>query len=354
MRILHTADLHLREDAPETLDALDAVLGATAEHDADLLTIGGDLFDRPTDVDALRPRLRDRFADADVEVLVVPGNHDAAAFRRNLDFGTNVEPLVADPCQRREYGDVAVVGVPYTGEFTDDLYEALRAAAPDTGTGVLLLHCTLDVGFRRGDTGAEETTRYCPVSRSVLGELGYDVVLAGHIHDELDRRRLPGGGQFVYPGSPCSHATTETGPRHAVLFDPARGSLDGVRLPTFYHDRRRFSVHPGEADAVLDDVDRWVAEREADRCEYRVAVDGFVRDEAAFGERLGAIVPPDRLTNEVRDATPVLGHELYERFERRLAERDGVGDEDFEDEDAVREVVVRALSDLLATGEVRP
>lgn len=349
MRICHTADLHLREDAPETLDALDAVLDVAERRDADLLTVGGDLFDRPRGVDALRPRLRERFADAGVEVLVVPGNHDAAAFRRNLDFGSNVEALVADPCERRDYGDVTVVGVPYTDEFSDELYGALRDAAPESGTGVLLVHCTLDVGFRRDDVGSEEATRYCPVSRSVLGELGYDVVLAGHIHRGFDRRRLPGGGEFVYPGSPCSHATTETGPRHAALYDATDGSLDGVRLTTFYHDRGEWTVRPGEAEAVLDEVDRWVAEREADRCEYRVAVDGFVRDEAAFGERLRAIVPADRLTNDVRDAGPVLGHELYERFERRLAER-----EDVEEPDAVREVVLRALSDLLASGEVRP
>ena len=349
MRILHTADLHLREDAPETIDALDAVLEAARTRDADLVTVGGDLFDRPTDVDALRPALRERFADAGREVLVVPGNHDAAAFRRNLDFGPTVDPLVGAPCDSRRVGEATVVGVPYTSEFTDELYAALREAAPADGPGVLLLHCTLDVGFDRDAVGTEETTRYCPVSRSVLGELGYDAVLAGHIHAGLDRRRLPGGGHFVYPGSPCSHTTAETGPRHAVVYDTAADALEPVRLPTFYHDRRRWTVRPGEGAAVLDEVDRWVADREADDCEYRVAVDGFVRDEAAFGERLATIVPGDRLTNEVRDVGPVLDHELYERFERRLAER-----EDVDDPEAVRAVVTRALSDLLIAGEVRP
>lgn len=349
MRILHTADCHLREDAPETMDALDAVLGAADEEAADLVTVGGDLFDRPIDVDALRPRLRERFAAAGHEVLVVPGNHDAAAFRRNLDFGAQVEPLVREPCEVRRYDDATVVGVPYTAEFTDELYAALREAAPDDRPGVLLLHCTLDVGVDRGAAGEEGETRYCPVSRSVLGELGYDAVLAGHIHAGLDRRRLPGGGHFVYPGSPCSHTTAETGPRHAVVYDTAADALEPVRLPTFYHDGRRWTVRPGEGEDVLEEVDRWVADREADRCEYTVAVDGFVRDEADVGERLAAIVPADRLTNEVRDAGPVLDHELYERFERRLADR-----EDVEDPDAVRAVVVRALSDLLTTGDVRP
>lgn len=349
MRLVHTADLHLRADRPETVGALDAVLATAREHDADLVTVGGDMFDRPEDVDELRPRFRERFTGTPFRTLVVPGNHDAAAFRRNLEFGRDVEALVESPCERRQWGDCTVVGVPYASEFTDDLYRALRAAAPETGTGVLLVHCTLDVGFGRSDVGDGEAARYCPVSRSVLGELGYDVVLAGHVHAGLDRRRLPGGGHFVYPGSPCSHTVAETGPRHAVLVDTDAGTIEGIRLPTFYHDRRSWTVAPGEAAAVLDEIDQWVAEREADRCEYAVTVEGFVRDEAAFADRLSAIVPDDRLTNEVRDAAPVLDHELYERFERRLADRD-----DVEHPDAVREVVVRALADLLATGEVRP
>lgn len=349
MRICHTADLHLREDAPETLDALDAVLDAARAQDADLLTVGGDLFDRPTDVDALRPRLRERFAAADLPVLVIPGNHDAAAFRRNLDFGHPVDPLVDRPFETRRHDGVTVVGVPYTDAFTDELYAALRGAVPADEPAVLLLHCTLDVGVDRAATGAGEAGRYCPVSRSVLGDLGFDAVLAGHVHAGLDRRRLPGGGHFVYPGSPVSLTTAETGPRHAVVYDTTAGTLEPVRLPTFYHDRRHWTVQPGGGEGVIDEIDQWVADREADDCEYRVTVDGFVRDEADFGDQLAAIVPRDRLTNGVRDAGPVLDHELFERFERRLADR-----EDVEDPDAVRSLVVRALSDLLTGGEVRP
>lgn len=349
MRICHTADLHLREEDPETLGALDAVLETARAGEADLLTVGGDMFDRPTDVDALRPQLRERFADADVPLLVVPGNHDAAAFRRNLDFGPGVDALVEAPFETRRHGDVTVLGVPYTDAFTEELYAALREAVPEQRPSVLLLHCTLDVGFERTAAGEEEAGRYCPVSPAVLGDLGVDAVLAGHIHAGIDRRRLPGGSHFVYPGSPTSHTTAETGPRHAVVYDVGADAVEAVRLPTFYHDRRHWTVQPGGGDEVLEAVDRWVADREADDCEYRVHVDGFVRDEAAVGERLADIVPADRLTNEVRNAGPVLDHELYERFERRLAER-----EDVADEEAVRAMVVRALSDLLTREEVRP
>lgn len=349
MRLLHTADVHLRADRPETVDALDAVLAAADGRDVDLVTVGGDLFDRPADVDALRPTLRETFAGAEADVLVIPGNHDAAAFRRSLDFGPGVHALVADPCEVRTEGGVTVVGVPYTETFTEELYGALQDAAPADGPGVLLLHCTLDVGFGRADVGGEDATAYCPVRQATLGELGYDLVLGGHIHSRFDLRRLPGGGTFVYPGSPCSHTAAETGRRRAALVDVEAGRVEGVELPTFYRDRGEWTVRPGEAEAVVEDVGEWTDERAEDACELTVAVDGFVRmPEDEFAERLRAAAGDAEIVNETRDVRPVLDHELYQRFERRLRARD-----DVEDPAAVEDVVLASLGRLLSAGEVR-
>jgi DNA repair exonuclease SbcCD nuclease subunit len=54
-RALHTADVHLHGERPARRDALEAVLSLAAERDVDVVTIGGDLFDRPDDVESLVP-----------------------------------------------------------------------------------------------------------------------------------------------------------------------------------------------------------------------------------------------------------------------------------------------------------
>ena len=75
-RLLHTADVHLRADAPERLDALRECLVLAESTAVDVVTIGGDLFDSPEDAEALRPTLRNELfaravrVDASASALV--------------------------------------------------------------------------------------------------------------------------------------------------------------------------------------------------------------------------------------------------------------------------------------------
>src|SRR6056297_76958 len=123
--VVHTADVHLRADAPERLEALEAVLDVAEDRDADVLTIGGDLFDRPDDVDELRSDLRNRlFSDRPFEIVLIPGNHDVAAFRGDLFFG-DACTVVADEEHFGTWvdpsGSYKIVAIPYRETVTDDL-----------------------------------------------------------------------------------------------------------------------------------------------------------------------------------------------------------------------------------------
>lgn len=350
MRLIHTADVHLRRDRPATIEALDAVLAVAEDHSVDLVTIGGDLFDRPADVDDLRPELRARFDAYPGSVLLIPGNHDADAFGRNLDFGRGVTALVHPPAERWETTDAVVVGVPYTDSITDELYRALVDRAPSDRAGVLLLHCTLDGAVGRGDVGDDEPLRYCPVGRETLAHLGYDVVLAGHVHRTFDHRRFGDGTHFVYPGSPVSHGWDETGRRQAALVDTDRGTIEGIPLDTVYRERGRFTVAHGAEAAVIEEVGDWVDRRVDEGCEYEVVVEGFVSmPEQTFRDRVETVAGGGRVRTDVLDVREVVDHELYQRFVRRLDERETV-----DDREAVEQLLIRALGDEIRSGEVRP
>ncbi|RLC75527.1 MAG: DNA repair exonuclease, partial [Chloroflexi bacterium] len=54
MRIVHTSDLHLGGKNPKSIDALKAVLRVAESQEAELLTLGGDIFDSPADANTLR------------------------------------------------------------------------------------------------------------------------------------------------------------------------------------------------------------------------------------------------------------------------------------------------------------
>jgi DNA repair exonuclease SbcCD nuclease subunit len=347
VKILHTADIHLKQDDPRTVEALQTVLDKAEELGVDVLTIGGDLFHTPEDAEALRPRLRDLFRDNSFDIIAIPGNHDEEVYRENLRFGNDLDVLTETPFSAEEFGDVEIVGVPFRSSMDEELFSALQGRSGDHPQ-VLLLHCTLDIGFQSRAVGEDEA-EYFPVTKATLAELDYDYVLAGHIHSTDRTVLLDNGGTFIYPGSPVSHSTTETGRRNAVLIDTGEEDISTVALDTFYYDSYSEMVRPGEEDQVLEEIRDWVARREDDDCELTVTVDGFIdRDEDEFYEELEEVASPVEPKDRTRSATPVLNHPLYQRFEEKLDEK-----EDVEDEEMVETRVIEVLSQLLAQNKVQ-
>jgi len=55
MKILHTADIHLKEYNDERWEALQELINIGRKEKIDVLVISGDLFDRNTNAESLRP-----------------------------------------------------------------------------------------------------------------------------------------------------------------------------------------------------------------------------------------------------------------------------------------------------------
>lgn len=348
-RILHTADVHLAADHPERREALEAVLQLAEAEDADLVTVGGDLFDSDVDAGSLRPQLRDLFADRPYQVLTIPGNHDEAAFQDDLFFGEDFQPAVADPFEHVFLGDdeVRVTCLPYTRRATEDLLVEFAEREPYEGTEILLLHCSLDAPFGDRVVGDEEE-RYFPISKETLAELDFDYYLAGHYHS-AHRVELPNGGSFAYPGTPASVTRGETGPRNVALLDTEADRLELRTLETFHYDHLEVTVAPGEEDRALAEVESWVGAREDRNVEAELTVTGHVTtDESDFADDLEAASGAVPVTNDTAHVGRVVAHPLYQSFEDRLAERDLEDDL----EDAVRSRTLRVFSDLVSGGRL--
>lgn len=215
-------------------------------------------------------------------------------------------------------------------------------------TQILLLHCTLDIGFQSGAVGEEEN-KYFPVTKATLSDLDFDHVLAGHIHSTDREVPLDNGGTFIYPGSPVSHSTKETGQRKVVLIDTETNSISSISLSTFYYDSYSKRVNPGKEDEVLEEISEWVDRRADDNCELTIRVDGFInKDEDKFyGELTDAAGPVDPDDN-TRSVSHVLNHPLYERFKEKIEEK-----ENLENEKAVKTRVIEVLSQLIAQNKVQ-
>jgi DNA repair exonuclease SbcCD nuclease subunit len=346
MKILHTSDLHLAENRPETMTALEQILATATDLSVDLLTIGGDMFESNTDAAALRTRLRSLFKGNPFKVIAIPGNHDREAFVRNVDFGADFAAATQEPFEvfRYDKEEVALVGLPFRDRPTPELLNDLKDAAPDAKHRLLMLHCSLDIASGKLDFGKGESADYFPISSRTLGGLGYDYVLAGHFHSNTDIRRLEPTGYFIYPGSPTSHSRKELGERQAVLVDLTDPPPVTVPLNTFYRDYLRITVLPGSEAEAVRQVEDWIKERIGKDCEMEVEVAGFIAmDEKTFGKNLVEVAEGVNLIQTYEDIRQVLDHPLFESFEEKLGQL-----EDATVEEGASKTTVEAMIRLLA------
>jgi predicted phosphodiesterase len=351
MRIVHTADIHLRSDRDDRWKALEAVIDAAGEAGAQVLAIAGDLFDRDIDAPALKAHLRktlERFAGT---VIVIPGNHDTGGIRAGDFFGANVRVLAGDDVMADVDG-VRFIGVPFEDVGIDGTLARLRAAARmrTDGINLLLYHGELlDLSPGGGAFGEEEDREYMPPRLADLGELGFDYVLAGHFHKNHDVRAC-GAGYFIYSGSPVSITRRETGRRHVTQIDTGDAPT-ALALDTHHYVDAVIRLSPGDTEPPLAKVERALSAL-TPGARAIVSVRGFVdlaqagTTEVEFQTQLQEVCarfPCDAVdASACLDVGAILSGDLFRRFEARLAGT-ALGDED---RALVREMTIRAMMEV--------
>lgn len=350
-RLLHTADVHLRSDTPERLDALHECLALAESAAVDVVTIGGDLFDGPGDAEELRPTLRNElFADRPFPIVLIPGNHDGDAFAGDVFFGNACTVLLDEPFETwtDPTATVRITGLPYRHRADDELLVALADREAFEGTEILLLHCSLEAPLGDVETGDEPATRYFPIARETLADLGFDYTLAGHYHS-AHHLPLGDGGEFVYPGTPASTRSSEAGRRQVVILDTDRGEMGFEPLDSFRYERERFTVSPGEAIETCERIAEWHAQHDDANAELAIEVEGYHRmAEEAFATRLHEAAPAAAVIDDTRNVERALNHPLFDAFETALAAREW----DAETTEDVWRRTVEVFASLEARGEL--
>ena len=242
MRLIHLADLHLGKslhgvsllDSGDQPHWVNQFLRLCGEIKPDAVLMAGDVYDRGApgaEAVALLSRLLTGLTDLDIQVLLIPGNHDSAqrlAFGRELlaRSGLHIAPPLTAPgaltrvCLRDEYGPVDFWLMPYVfpalvgealGMEPRDYDAAVRAllAAQDVDfsrRNVLLAHQNVTAGGVEGQRGGSESTV------GGVGQVEYtafdtfDYTALGHIHAGC----AVGRPEVRYAGSPLCYHFNET------------------------------------------------------------------------------------------------------------------------------------------------
>ena len=222
MKILHTADIHLREYEDERWEALQKLIEIGNKEKVEIFVISGDLFDKDTNAEDLRPKIRKIFSNNGFKVVLIPGNHDCNSFKSGLFFGEDVIVL-NDLNTPFEFKDVRIYGIPFDAIEGENILIKLHSLAdkltPDK-KNILLYHGELLYAFfSRRDFGDEGEERYMPAKLSYFKDLNIDYILAGHFHSKFNMWKIENGGYFVYPGSPISITKREKGQRKVNIFE---------------------------------------------------------------------------------------------------------------------------------------
>jgi DNA repair exonuclease SbcCD nuclease subunit len=97
MRALHTADIHLREYGDERWNVLSNLVDIGKKENIDIFAISGDLFDKETNAENLRSKIREVFSGNGYKVIMIPGNHDESAYK-DMYFGEDA--FVLTDCEK--------------------------------------------------------------------------------------------------------------------------------------------------------------------------------------------------------------------------------------------------------------
>jgi len=217
VRFVHVSDTHLCRTYPsaERVEAFNTafkqVIDKAIDEKVDFILHSGDLFDKlhpwPNVVAFVKKQLK-RLSEANIDFVVVRGNHDGSYDSEGIVRGCSIDLLyypglsnliLLDPLSRdgmvKEIGDVRLIGLGYYGHETSKYFKnyVLRHFSKDK-KNILILHIFVD-GYTSPPPGQPS------LPLTYLENLNVDYIALGHEHNRFKVKRLESGAVVNNPGS---------------------------------------------------------------------------------------------------------------------------------------------------------
>lgn len=348
MKILHTADIHLREYDDERWRTLEKLIEIGKKEKIEIFVISGDLFDKGIDAENLRHKIRDIFSNTGFKITIIPGNHDSDSYKGGKYFGEDAD-ILSDLNKPFEYKDVRIWGLPFELIEGEDILNKLSSLANNLykdKKNILLYHGELlDAFFSRRDFGNEGEERYMPVKLSYFKDLNIDYILAGHFHKNFDMWTLENGGYFIYPGSPISITKRETGQRKVNIFEVGKSPTEYV-LDTPHFEEVIIEFDPLKDKKPVDIVKDCFNNLHP-KAKVILKVKGFINSEDIGMSEEELVKQIKKISSgkciedhyEFKDIRIILEDDLFKNFREKLEHTD------YEEEKKMqmREIAIKAM-----------
>jgi len=315
IRFIHAADIHLDsplkgleqyEGAPvdeirgATRRALERLVELAIDREVDFVLIAGDLYDgdwKDHNTGLFFVGQMHRLRDAQIPVVIIGGNHDAAnKMTRSLRLPDSVELLTHTRPSTAKSKRLAELGVAVHGQSFGKAaeYENLVPSYPAMQPGVFnigVLHTSL--------AGADGHEPYAPCTLDELRHKSYDYWALGHVHT---RRVVCEDPPIVFPGNIQGRHIREPGAKGCYVVeadDQGRchlefQPLDVFRWMTCAIDATGVTRPDDILDRFSSSLDRLIQEHSGLPLAVRVEVAGRTDAHQALRS------DPVRWTNELR------------------------------------------------------
>jgi DNA repair exonuclease SbcCD nuclease subunit len=229
-----------------TRQAFESLIELCIAERVSLLVIAGDVYDGDWKDFSTGLYLRSQLArlrEADIEVVIIHGNHDAASvITRNLKLpGIHVLGHAKPESVVLENVGVVIHGQSFA---TRAVSENLAARYPDRLPDMInigLLHTSLG--------GYAEHENYAPCNLEELLARGYDYFALGHVHERMVLHTYP---HVVFAGNLQGRHMRECGPKGASVVEVLDGEVTVNHHPL---DHVRWSRVRIDAGGVGDDIE---------------------------------------------------------------------------------------------------
>lgn len=272
MKILHTADIHLRKGDTKRIDVLQWLIDKGTALEIDYFIIAGDLFESDADASVLRSETKKIFEKAKAKFLIIPGNHDAKSFSHDYDYGKNVIQLTKTPFEIIELNGLTACGIPYQNKKFSECVKNIPGEID-----ILIAHATLyDNSFIFSILDDKET-EYMPVYPTNLENLARYIAM-GHLHSHSIEKNY-NNTKVVYPGSPIALDTKCEDKRYfySINIDKKNLKIERIQVDISpYWLRKELFVFPGNEQEILNEIESHLANLDVTNIMPNIIINGFI------------------------------------------------------------------------------
>jgi DNA repair exonuclease SbcCD nuclease subunit len=296
MKIAITADLHLRQDRPERLNALKRLFDGLSQEGVSHLIIAGDLFDREVQNYSFFESLVSSYSS--IQLLIIPGNHDPG-LRQEHFVAKNIKVLTET--ELINFEEVPFLFVPFVfGKSMDVALAEFFSENHIPSRWVLLSHGDYITGLK--PLNPYEEGIYMPLSVRAIEKYSPEKVILGHIHKPLCRGEL---GRVFYPGSLCGLDINESGPRGYIMLELPELKLHWQRIKTdviYYNETLLVFPEDQKEDIIqrlqslLNSFD--IGSEEDQRIVLRLAVKGYCKNKSEVLETVEKVLEKTKIELE--------------------------------------------------------